>query len=70
MKRKWIKMAVAVMALLLLLPCVCVASTAAVGQATIEEVPCKSAILMDASTGEVLYEQNADEALPPASSAP
>ena len=55
------------MALLLLLPCVCVASTAAVGQATIEELPCKSAILMDASTGEVLYEQNADEALPPAS---
>ena len=28
---------------------------------------CKSAILMEANTGEVLYEQNADEALPPAS---
>ena len=28
---------------------------------------CKSAILMEASTGKVLYEQNADEALPPAS---
>ncbi len=28
---------------------------------------CKSAILMEASTGQVLYEQNADEALPPAS---
>lgn len=28
---------------------------------------CKSAILMEASTGEILYEQNADEALPPAS---
>lgn len=28
---------------------------------------CKSAILMDAATGTVLYEQNADEALPPAS---
>ena len=28
---------------------------------------CKPAILMEASTGEVLYEQNADEALPPAS---
>ncbi|MBQ7829203.1 MAG: D-alanyl-D-alanine carboxypeptidase [Clostridia bacterium] len=28
---------------------------------------CKSAILMEASTGRVLYEQNADEALPPAS---
>ena len=28
---------------------------------------CKSALLMEASTGRVLYEQNADEALPPAS---
>lgn len=28
---------------------------------------CKSAILMEADTGRVLYEQNADEALPPAS---
>lgn len=28
---------------------------------------CKSAILMDARTGEILFEQNADEALPPAS---
>ncbi len=31
------------------------------------ELDCKSAILMEATTGEVLYEQNADEALPPAS---
>lgn len=30
-------------------------------------LPCRSAILMDAATGQVLYEQNADEALPPAS---
>ncbi len=30
-------------------------------------VSCKSAILMEASTGQVLYETNADEALPPAS---
>ena len=28
---------------------------------------CRSAVLMEASTGEILYEQNADEALPPAS---
>ena len=28
---------------------------------------CKSAILMESSTGTVLYEQNADAALPPAS---
>lgn len=31
------------------------------------DLACKSAILMDAQTGTVLYEQNADEALPPAS---
>ena len=36
---------------------------------TIEDTKydCKSAILIEASTGKVLYEQNADEALPPAS---
>ena len=28
---------------------------------------CKSAILIEATTGKVLFEQNADEALPPAS---
>ena len=28
---------------------------------------CKSAVLMEAETGKILYEQNADEALPPAS---
>ena len=31
------------------------------------ELPCKSAVLMEANTGTVLYTQNADEALPPAS---
>lgn len=31
------------------------------------EIDCKSAILMEASTGRVLYEKNADEPLPPAS---
>lgn len=31
------------------------------------ELKCKSVILMEESTGKVLYEQNADEALPPAS---
>ncbi len=31
------------------------------------ELNCKSAILMEASTGKILYEQNADERLPPAS---
>lgn len=31
------------------------------------ELDCKSAVLMEASTGRILYEKNADEALPPAS---
>ena len=31
------------------------------------DLNCKSAILIEATTGKVLYEQNADEALPPAS---
>ena len=31
------------------------------------DLPCRSAILMDATTGQVLFEQNPDEALPPAS---
>lgn len=31
------------------------------------KLECKSAMLMEANTGEILYEQNADEALPPAS---
>ena len=35
--------------------------------ASVMELPCRAAILMDAKTGQVLFEQNADEALPPAS---
>lgn len=31
------------------------------------DLRCKSAVLMEASTGKILYEQNPDEALPPAS---
>lgn len=31
------------------------------------KLPCKSAVLMDANTGTVLYRQNADDTLPPAS---
>lgn len=57
----------AALAVFLLLPCVCSASTAVITQVSVEDLPCRSAILMDAKTGEVLYEQNADEALPPAS---
>ena len=55
---------------------VCLVMPAAAGDAAEDAVTqssasldlaCKSAILMDAATGTVLYEQNADEALPPAS---
>lgn len=38
-----------------------------IGKETDLGLDCKSAILVEASTGEVLYEQNADVALPPAS---
>lgn len=67
MKRKWIKCIAVALAAFLLLPCVCVASTLTAGQGVMEDLPCRSAILMDADTGEVLFEQSADEALPPAS---
>lgn len=43
---------------------ICFASSAAEYTA---EIDCTSAILMEAATGEILYEKNADEALPPAS---
>ena len=44
------------------------ASTLSVGvRAAVPEIPAKSALLMDAATGTVLYEQNPGEALPPAS---
>lgn len=33
----------------------------------LSSLDCKSAVLMEAETGRILYEQNADEALPPAS---
>ena len=44
--------------------------TFATGVEAVDGIPtpqCRSAILMEASTGSVLMEQNADEALPPAS---
>ncbi len=65
--KKCVKVMAAVLAVLLLVPFTCVASAATAGQVQMQELPCKSAILMDAGTGEVLFEQNADEALPPAS---
>lgn len=45
-----------------------VSATGAAGESVEgNEFDCKSAILMEAETGRVLYTQNADEALPPAS---
>ena len=56
------------LAVLLIAFCVPPCSAAEVATAETEmSVPCVSAILMDAKTGTVLFEQNADEALPPAS---
>ena len=48
----------------------CLDSTAAAWEENIPKLSpldCTSAVLMEAATGRVLYEQNADEALPPAS---
>ncbi len=42
-------------------------SVAAAAPDTAFDLNCKSAVLMEASTGTVLYEKNADEPLPPAS---
>lgn len=54
------------LALLLALPLLVSASETA-GEQNSLKFDCISAILMDASTGQVLFEQNADAALPPAS---
>ncbi|MBQ4091597.1 MAG: D-alanyl-D-alanine carboxypeptidase, partial [Clostridia bacterium] len=42
-------------------------ATPTAGPSADMQLDCKSAILLDAKTGAVLFEQNADEALPPAS---
>ena len=65
--KKRMKIAAFVLALILLLPLASAATGVPAAAPGMSELPCKSAILMDAETGEVLYEQNADEALPPAS---
>ena len=52
----------------LLLLCLAVMLAAPCGAAEFTApLECRSAVLMEASTGRVLYEKNADEALPPAS---
>lgn len=65
--KKRMKIIALSLAVILLLPLTSMAGSAPAVTAEMSEMPCKSAILMDAETGTVLYEQNADEALPPAS---
>ena len=61
------------LAVILLIPLLilqlCIVTVSATGEADTPslDLDCKSAILIEATTGKVLYEQNADEALPPAS---
>ena len=81
MKLKSFFARIAVILLMPIIVCSCFSLTAFAGKMLSKEQPnyaiepvrdvlelkCKSAILMEATTGRVIYEQNADEALPPAS---
>ena len=70
-KKLWILWTVNILWVVLLCSYLCcLDSTAAAWEENIPKLSpldCTSAILMEATTGCVLYEQNADEALPPAS---
>ncbi|MBO5939036.1 MAG: D-alanyl-D-alanine carboxypeptidase [Clostridia bacterium] len=55
------------LAIVLCLPWAFTVSAEPSGSGEALSFDCKSAILMEASTGKILFEQNADEALPPAS---
>jgi D-alanyl-D-alanine carboxypeptidase (penicillin-binding protein 5/6) len=73
-ERRWLCAVMALMMVISLGVCLCplVAADESVPMAENGEdvslnLSCKSAVLMEASTGRVLYEQNPDEALPPAS---
>ena len=71
MKKRYIGLPVRATAfflgLSLLILTMSVSSAAAEGMPAMPNVDAKSAILMEASTGMILGEKNADEALPPAS---
>ncbi len=62
---------VKIIALILALSCVLIPCTVGVNAENISypnfELDCKSAVLMEASTGKILYTKNENEALPPAS---
>ncbi len=61
--RRIVRLAAALIAAALAVPCLCTAA----GEAAPFDVDARSAVLMEAHTGQVLYAKNADEALPPAS---
>ncbi len=56
-----------IVAFLLLVPIFCISVSAETQTQQTLNLDCTSAILMEASTGTILYEQNADASLPPAS---
>lgn len=62
MIRRWSRIAVLTGALILFL-----ASLSVIGHAQHFDLPARSAILIEAETGQILFEKNADEPLPPAS---
>jgi D-alanyl-D-alanine carboxypeptidase (penicillin-binding protein 5/6) len=70
-KKLWILWTANILWIILIFSYICCLDSYAVSWE--ENIPalspldCKSAVLMEAETGRILYEQNADEALPPAS---
>ncbi len=68
---KKIKIILSAIIALMLIFSACIVTASAEGNTVLTvgapSVSCKSAVLMEAETGKILYEQNADEALPPAS---
>ena len=75
LKKKFVKIAAIILLPLILISAISFSAIASDDVIAIAEnspktdmaLECKSAILIEAGTGKVLYEQNADEALPPAS---
>lgn len=69
-KRLWILWTANILWVVLLFSYLCCLDSSAAWEENIPELAaldCTSAVLMEAATGRVLYEQNADESLPPAS---
>ena len=69
-KKLWILWTANILWVVLLFSYLCCLDSSAAWEENIPELAaldCTSAVLMEAATGRVLYEQNADESLPPAS---